>query len=54
MLESIVLDNFLMSPQIIAFAHTPVEISKPHNIGLGYAVVEAGICFGVSMEWKVK
>ena len=23
------------------------EIKKPHKIGLGYAVLEAGVCFGV-------
>ena len=28
-------------------AHAPVEITKPHKIGLGYTVVEARVCFGV-------
>ena len=23
------------------------EMKKPHKIGLGYAVLEAGVCFGV-------
>ena len=36
-----------MSPQIIVSAHAPVEITKPHKIGLGYTVLEAGVCFGV-------
>ena len=45
--ESIVLENFLMSPEIIASVHAPVEITKPRKIGLGYAVLEAGVCFRV-------
>ena len=36
-----------MNPQIIVSAHAPVEIIKPHKIGLGYTVLEAGVCFGV-------
>ena len=36
-----------MSPQIIVSVHAPVEIAKQHKIGLGYAVLEAGVCFGV-------
>ena len=36
-----------MDPQVIVSAHAPVEITKPHKIGLGYAVLEAGVCFGV-------
>ena len=36
-----------MSPQIIISAHAPVEITKPHKTGLAYAVLEAGVCFGV-------
>ena len=36
-----------MCHQIIVSAHAPVEITKPHKIGLGYAVLEAGVCFGV-------
>ena len=36
-----------MGPQIIVSAHAPVEIPKPHRIGLGYAVLEVGVCFGV-------
>ena len=36
-----------MSPQIIVSVHAPVEITKQHKIGLGYAVLEAGVCFGV-------
>ena len=27
--------------------HARVEITKPHKIGLRYAVLEAGVCFGV-------
>ena len=36
-----------MSSQIIVSAHAPVEITKPHKIGLRYTVLEAGVCFGV-------
>ena len=36
-----------MSPQITVSAHAPVEITKPHRIGLGYTVLEAGVCSGV-------
>ena len=36
-----------MGPKIIVSAHAPVEITKPHKIGLGHAVLEAGACFGV-------
>ena len=36
-----------MCPQIIVSAHAPVEITKPHKRGLGYPVVEVGVCFGV-------
>ena len=36
-----------MSPQIILSAHAPLEITKPHTIGLWYAVLETGVCFGV-------
>ena len=36
-----------MSPQIIVSAHAPVEITKPHKIGLGYIVLEAGVFWGV-------
>ena len=36
-----------MSPQIIVSAHAPVEITKPHKIGLGHTVLEAGVYFGV-------
>ena len=41
-----------MSPKIIVSAHAPVEITKPHKIGLGYTVLEAGVCFGVSKGMK--
>ena len=27
--------------------HASVEITKPHKIGLGYVVLQAGVCFGV-------
>ena len=36
-----------MSPQIILSVHAPVEITKPHKIGLWYAALETGVCFGV-------
>ena len=36
-----------MDSQIIVSVHAPVEILKPHKIGLEYAVLEAGVCFGV-------
>ena len=35
-----------MSPQIIVSADAPVEITKPHKIGLGSTVLEVGDCFG--------
>ena len=41
-----------MSPQIIVSLHAPVEITKPHKIGLGYTVLEAGVCFGVLNRMK--
>ena len=41
-----------MSPQIIVSAHAPVEITKPHKIGLGYTVLEAGVCFEVLKGMK--
>ena len=36
-----------MGPQIIVFVHAPVEITKHQKVGLRYAVLEAGVCFGV-------
>ena len=36
-----------MGSQIIVSVHTLVEIPKPHKIGLGYAVLEARVCFGL-------
>ena len=36
-----------MGPQIIVSAHVQIEITKPHKIGLNYAILEAGVCFGV-------
>ena len=36
-----------MSPQIILSVHAPVEITKPHKIGLWYAALETGVCFVV-------
>ena len=36
-----------MGPQITVSAHALVEIRKPYKIGLGYEVLEAGVCFGV-------
>ena len=36
-----------MGPQIIVSAHAPVEITKPHKVGLRYAVLGARVCFGV-------
>ena len=36
-----------MSPQLILSVHAPVEITKSHKIGLWYAVLETGVCFGV-------
>ena len=41
------LDNFLVGLQVIVSAHALVEITKPHKVGLRYAVVETGVCFGV-------
>ena len=35
-----------MCPQIIFSVHTPIERTKLH-IGLTYAVLESGLCFGV-------
>ena len=36
-----------MGPQIIVSVHAPVEILKRYKIGLGYAVLEVGVCFRV-------
>ena len=36
-----------MGPQIIVSAHVEIEITKPHKIGLEYAVLEAGVSFSV-------
>ena len=36
-----------MGSQITVSAHALVEIRKPYKIGLGYEVLEAGVCFGV-------
>ena len=36
-----------VAKQVIVSAHAPAEITKPHNIALGYTVLEAGVCFGV-------
>ena len=36
-----------MSPWIIVSVYAVDEIKKTHKIGLGYAVLEAGVCFGV-------
>ena len=36
-----------MGPQIIVSVHAPVEIPKRYKIGLGYAVLEVGVCFRV-------
>ena len=33
-------------------AHAPVVITKPHKVGLRYAVLEAEVCFGVSNGMK--
>ena len=41
-----------MSPQIILSVHAPLEITKPHKIGLWYAVLETGVCFGVFIGMK--
>ena len=52
MKESIVLDNFLISHQTIVSVHPPVEITKLDKKGLKYAVLEAGLCFGVLNRMK--
>ena len=36
-----------MDPQIIVSVHAPVQIPKPHKIGLGNVVSKAGVSFGV-------
>ena len=41
-----------MEPQIIVSAHAQVEITKPYKVRLGYAVLEAGVCFEVLNEMK--
>ena len=41
------LDNFLIGPQIIISLYASVKITKPHKLGLRYAVFEAGVYFGV-------
>ena len=41
-----------MSPEIIVSVHVPVEKTKPHKLGLKYAVLESRVCFGVSNAMK--
>ena len=41
-----------MAPQVIVSAHAPVEITKPRKVVLRYAVLDAGVCFGVMNEIK--
>ena len=41
-----------MGPQITVSAHALVKITKPYKKGLGYAILEAGVCFGVLNEMK--
>ena len=41
------LDNFLIGPQIIISLYASVKITKPHKLVLRYAVLEAGVYFGV-------
>ena len=36
-----------VAKQVIVSMHAPVEITKPHKIGLGYTVLETGVCFEV-------
>ena len=36
-----------MDPQIIVTVHAPFEIPKLHKIGLEYAVLQAGVFWGV-------
>ena len=36
-----------VAKQVIVSVHAPVEKTKPHKIGLGYTVLEAGVCLGV-------
>ena len=44
-----------MDPQIIVTVHAPFEIPKLHKIGLEYAVLQAGVSFGVfnGMEGQI-
>ena len=44
--QFIVLDNFLMGPQIIL-----VEITKPHKVGLRYTILEAEV-WPVGFKWN--
>ena len=32
---------------MIVSVYAAIEIAKPYKIGLGYAFLEAGVCFGV-------
>ena len=43
-----------MCPQMIASVHAPVEIAKPYELGLRYAILEAGVCFEVLNGMKVQ
>ena len=36
-----------MAPKIIVSENGSVQITKHHKIELGYAIIEAGVCFGV-------
>ena len=40
-----------MGSQAIVSTHAPFEITKPHKIGLGRAVLEE-VCFGVLNRMK--
>ena len=41
-----------VAKQVIVSTHAPIEITKPHKIGLGYTVLEAGVCFEVLKGMK--
>ena len=34
-----------MGSEIVVSAHVPIELTKPHKVGLKYAILEAEVCF---------
>ena len=43
-----------MGLQIIVSAHAPIDITKPHKVGLRYVFLKVGACFMVFNRTKVQ